>query len=154
MLPKVIFWQQQQMMDCGPIAVLNLLRWLGYSVSLRHYKQICDECGYTQRAGTKHYKISQMLKSVAGLKVTRPRRMIVKRFKNFLNGRKTAILLSFRKSYRGKGHICLVIKKYDTIKIINMCNEAMIVVPSDIEIDKLLRSHGKGFPAIWFLEKV
>lgn len=154
MSPRIRLWNQRELLDCGPTALLNALRWLGYYVSLRHYKNLCEECGYTKKAGTNHYRISQVLKTVAGLKIVRPRKMTIPRFKNFLNGRQTAIIMSYRLKPRGKGHICLVVKQRGQLRFINMYPDELYTRVNDTYLDKLLRSKGRGFPALWFLEKV
>jgi len=148
--PRIKFWSQRSDVDCAPVAILNALRWLGYDVSFRkHYKQLCIECGQ-DKTGTKHSAIGKLLKTVDGLKVTRPRKMTISRFENFLNGRKTAIVFSFRVG-RGIGHCCLVVKMHGQLSFVNMCHDELSI--ADADLNKLFK-HSIGFPSFWFLEKV
>lgn len=143
------------MMDCIPIAILNALRWLGYDVTLRgDYNCIYTACKCKVRGGTHHAAVRKLLRLSKVLKVTQPRGVTVSRLKSFLRGRQTAMLICFRFGLKGKGHCCLVIKRDGQLQGVNFMEGSLCLEIPDAMLERLLKHTGRGYPAIWFLEKL
>lgn len=146
------FYGNRTKNDCAPIAVLNALRWLGYPVSLRNYGMLCDLLRYNAKCGTLHRDIHRVLKAVPNLKVSRKRVFSGTRIASFLQGHKTAVLVSYRCKGQRRGHIYLVVGGQKGRGFINLFSKPTAYWTKKKPPSQELRTK-RGFPTAWFLEK-
>jgi len=151
------FWGNQVKTDCAPIAILNALRWLRYSVNLRNaYKILYQACQCSESKGTTHSQITRVLRNISDvfpeLKVSRKRVFSGTRIAAFLQGHKTAVLVSYRVKGSRKGHIYLIVGGRKGRGFINLFSKPLAYWVKKKPPTQVLRTKN-GFPTAWFLER-
>jgi hypothetical protein len=57
-----LYTKQRDNFRCGPIAILNALRWAGKRVSYEYVYELAERCGCNPGAGTKHWNFDKVLR--------------------------------------------------------------------------------------------
>jgi hypothetical protein len=92
-MPRYV--RQRDKNSCGPIAILNALKWAGVRVSIRRgYKLIRKDTKYCPHDGTPPYFMGRVLYKNRRLTVRRPRRFSIRAIEDHLQNGGAAVLLS------------------------------------------------------------
>lgn len=155
-MPRYIGQHQIGHNGCGPIAILNVLKWAGVPTSYRkHYPKVAQMCECIE--GTQRSTFEKTLKSLAkGLfSVTAIRGPTLKEFYNMVDCGAAAVLLyhngwcghfCFIPEVQGKKFICI----NDDLKK-TVCRRSIK------EMKRYFRfayEEGVYFPKVWFIEKI
>jgi len=81
--------EQQHASSCGPVAIINALKWLGYSVSYREELPTFTKLGYDD--GTNCYDLRRMLNAYQ-IKYKLYKQSSIKKLEQILNRGNTAIV--------------------------------------------------------------
>lgn len=102
------YCKQYSEYDCGPTAVLNALKWAGYSLTLQKgYKALRHRCGWEKGEGTKAEDLVKTLKQYSKIKVKYlNKRVTLKDLDSVIENKQSFILLYIYKDKQGKdeGH--------------------------------------------------
>lgn len=104
------YCKQLNKSDCGPIAVLNALKWAGEPVSIRkNYKEIRDNCFWIPRIGTESFDLQSFLDRWDSIATSRVWSYTLKALDSSLKQGKTLILLyTFRRKDKDQGHFIFI----------------------------------------------
>jgi len=142
--------------DCGPIAVINALKWLGDGPTLKKDYWIIRDCLVSPLIGGTNPKwMAKCLRKLPFLKVYEPRSLMSDKFFRLLRKPKTVTLISFKLDNRKRmGHTCAVIIYKNKLVFINLYVEEKATQLSETEFKRLMIHQPIDWPNIIFLTRI
>jgi hypothetical protein len=91
------YCKQRNKMDCGPTAVLNALKWAGYSHTLKKdYAKIKKQCKFDEVSGSEFLDLKETLEKYKKIRVKRIRSYSLRNLDKIIDEGKSFILLYVR----------------------------------------------------------
>jgi|3_EtaG_2_1085321.scaffolds.fasta_scaffold02560_19 hypothetical protein len=160
--PKSVrYISQRNRYSCGPIAILNIMKWAGYDVTYKYLGTLKKYCG-TTRQGTKESGLVSGLNKFQLLVTKYYSRVTAKVLESYINSGYVAILLISKwnnDNIPERHYLSIVGKqvKYTNIfyKVINYGPEGTVVWVSRKKLIRLFNRSLKGqrHPKAWFIRR-
>ena len=157
---KVRYLAQKDNINCGPVSILNVLKWCGYNATKKYLKDLKIYCN-TTKAGTRSKKISSTLNRYKNIRFKRINKINTKILNNYLDkGYAALVLIScWRKEYPERHYFVITEKKekndYTFYKAINWNSDSKITWLVKRRLVKVFRRSlmSERDPKIWFIKR-
>lgn len=159
-IPKNIRYViQKDNINCGPLSILNMLKWCGYNATRKYLKDLKTYCK-TTKYGTENKNISQTLKRYKNIKFKKINKVDTKILNHYLNNGYAAIILISKWIDSPKRHYFVITEKkekynYVFYKAINWSTDGKIIW---LTKEKLIKAFKRSLimekdPKIWFVKR-
>jgi hypothetical protein len=146
------FRSQRDAFTCGPTAIYNAFRLLKVDKPTpRLFKQICEVTHCVTPGGATHYHVTRALRRARGVTLYMPRQVSYLMLTTFLTKPNAAVLLSYKTTGPGAGHMILIYAKNGTLFAVNNSLRKQV---TKFTLQHLLGlKQATHFPVFWFLTK-
>jgi hypothetical protein len=144
---------QRDSFRCGPIAIINIMKWAGYyCTEKKDLKRIAKQLKTTRCNGTSDTPIDKLLKQLNGIKATKGRAVTrTSRIDKELDKGKIA-LIRYMNPYQKYGHIFLCVGKQGRYYVcVNDGGTRAISLQLKTHMRNTLR---RDRTVVWFVEKL
>lgn len=151
------YCKQRDQYRCGPIAILNALKWAGKKVTYKkHIERLTRECKCKAPKGTWWFDITRVLRKY-GFSIYKRRVLSAKEIKKHLSNGGAIIVNAYWDRKKNQRHFFLLLSNEgkDWCKAVNLfsLDEKAPYALTREERDKYLRRQIKGAGGFWLLRK-
>jgi len=151
--------KQKDNYSCGPVAIVNALKWAGEKTTYKNIKEIKQKCNCVSPSGMWHSRMTAYLRKNKSLVVTKIREspnIKIKEIDNWL-GLNNIVILRYNMWVRQNiwaGHYIMISDKTDGLYKVHNIGDKSSLTLTVSQLKYMVKDHlGKWPPDAWFIRK-